>query len=86
MFLKIDVVFLYVLASQGHPQCHSLYISEGVEAFTLLVIFLIYYDKMFKKINNFLHTRFVNVISRFLYIAGCINSYNLSMARFVKNM
>jgi len=55
MFLKNEVVFLHVLASQGHPQGNSLYISEGVEAFTLLVIFLFYYDKMFTKMNNFLY-------------------------------
>ena len=32
-----------------------LYISGGEQVFTLLVIFLLYYDKMFTKINNFLY-------------------------------
>jgi hypothetical protein len=53
MFLKNEMVFLHVLASQEHPEGKSLYISEGVEAFTLLVIFLPYYDKMFTKMNDF---------------------------------
>jgi len=63
MFLKNEIVFLHVLASQGHPQRKSLYISEGVQAFTLLVIFLLCYDKMFTKMNNFLYTRIVNILS-----------------------
>jgi len=29
-FLKNETVFLLVLASPGHPQCNSVYISEGV--------------------------------------------------------
>jgi len=53
MFLKNETVFLYVLASSGHPQGKRLYISEGVQGFALLVIFLPYYDKMFTKMNNF---------------------------------
>ena len=63
VFLNIRQVFLHVLASPGHPQDNSLYISEGVQAFTLLVIFLLYYDKMFTKVNNFLYTRIVNILS-----------------------
>ena len=55
MFLKNEMMFLRVLASEGHRQGKSLYISEGVEAFTLLVIFVLYYDKMFTKMNNFLY-------------------------------
>jgi len=31
-------------------------ISEGVETFTLVVIFLLYYDKVFTKMNNILYT------------------------------
>jgi len=50
-----ETVFLYVLASPGHPQGKSLYISEGVQAFTLQVIFVPYYDKMFTKMINFLY-------------------------------
>jgi hypothetical protein len=49
-------VFWGVLASPGHPQGNSLYISEGVQAFTLLVVFLLYHDKMFTKMNSFLYT------------------------------
>ena len=56
-------MFLHVLASPGHPQGNSLYISEGTQAFTLLVMFLLYYDKMFTKRNNFLYTRIVNILS-----------------------
>jgi len=63
MFLKNETLFLHVLASPGQPQDNSLYISEGVQAFTLLVIFLIYYDKMFTKVNNFLYTRIVTILS-----------------------
>jgi len=51
---------LYVLASRGHPHGNSLYISEGVQAYTLVVIF-VRYDKMFTKMNNFLYTRHVQV-------------------------
>jgi len=43
IFLKNETVFLHVLARPGHPQGNNLYISDGVEAFTLLVIFLLYY-------------------------------------------
>jgi len=53
---------LEVLASPGRTQGNSLYISEGVQAFTLLVIFLLYYDKMFTKMNNFLYTAIVNIL------------------------
>jgi len=49
------MLFLHVLASPGHPEGKSLYISEGVEAFTLLVIFRPYYDKMFTKMDSFLY-------------------------------
>jgi hypothetical protein len=62
IFLKNETVFLHVLASPGHPQGDSLYISDGVQAFTLLVIFLLYYDKMFTKMNNFLYTGIVNIL------------------------
>jgi len=41
----------------------SLNISEGIQAFTLLVIFQLYYDKMFTKMNNFLYPRIVNTLS-----------------------
>ena len=51
------------MASPGHPQGNSLYISEGMQDFMLLVIFLLYYDKMFTKMNNFLYTRIVNILS-----------------------
>jgi len=63
MFLKNETVFLHVLARPSHPQDNSLYFSEGLQAFTLLVIFLIYYNKMFTKVNNFLYTRIVNILS-----------------------
>jgi len=59
---KNQTVFLHVLASPGHPQANSLYISEGVQAFTLLVIFQLYYDKMFTKKNILLYTRIVNIL------------------------
>jgi len=88
--------FFNALASPGHPQDNSLCISEGVQTFTLLVIFLIYYDKVFTKMNNIRYTRIVNILSwwcvtvitnkRFLYIAGCINLYTLRMAWIVHNM
>jgi len=52
IFLKNETLFLHVLASPGHPQGSSLYISEGIQALTLLVIFL-YYDKMFTKNEQF---------------------------------
>jgi len=61
-FKKNEMVFLHVLASQGHPQGKSLYISEGIQALTLLVILLLYYDKMFKKNEPFLYTRIVNIL------------------------
>jgi len=63
MFFKNETVFLHVLASPGHPHDNSLCISEGVQTFTLLVIFLLYYDKVFTKMNNILYTRFVNILS-----------------------
>jgi len=46
IFLKNETVFLHIMAS---PQGNSLYISEGIEAVTLLVIFQLYYEKMFTK-------------------------------------
>jgi len=61
--LKNETVFLHVLARPGHPQDNNLHISEGVQAFTLLVIFLLYYDEIFTKVNNFLYTRIVNILS-----------------------
>jgi hypothetical protein len=54
-FFKNETVFLRVLVRQAHPQGSSLYIAEGIQAFILLVIFLIYYDKMFTKMNTFLY-------------------------------
>jgi len=56
--LKNETVFLHVLASPGHPQSNSLYISEGVQAFTLLGIFQVCYDKMFTKMNNFVYCKY----------------------------
>ena len=53
MFFKNETVFLHVLASPCHPQDNSLYISEGVQASTLLVIFLLYYDSF---IHSFIHS------------------------------
>jgi len=68
----------------------TVYISEGVQAFTLLVVFLLYHDKMFTKMNNFLYTIIVNIWSRWciimirnkwlLYIPTCINLYTLRIA------
>jgi hypothetical protein len=49
LFEKNGTGFLHVLASAGHPQGKSLCISEGVHALTLLVIFLLYYDKCLQK-------------------------------------
>ena len=63
MFLKNETVFLHVLASPGHPHDNSLCISEGVQTFTLLVIFLFYCDKVFTEMNNILYTRIVNILS-----------------------
>jgi len=83
MIFKYETVFLLVLASPVHPQDNSLRISKGTQTFTLLVIFLVYYDKVFTKMNNMLYTRSLNILSRccitvtttkrFLFIAGCIN-------------
>jgi len=39
---------LHVLTSAGHPEGNSLYISEGIQAFTLLVIFQHYYGNVYK--------------------------------------
>jgi len=70
-------------------------ISVGIQAFTLLVIFQLYLDEMFTKMNNFLYTRIVNILSRciivirnkrLLYITACINSYTLRMAWIVQNV
>jgi len=47
--LKNKTVFFNVFVSPGQPQGYSLCISEGIQAFTLLVIFQLYHDKMFKK-------------------------------------
>jgi len=38
-------------------------ISEDIQAFTLLVIFEVYFEKMFTKMNNFLYTRIINILS-----------------------
>ena len=62
MFLKNEIAVLHGLASQGPPQGSSLYISEVLQAFTLLVIFLLYCDKMFTKMKNFFYTRIVNIL------------------------
>ena len=95
-FLKIRQFFLLVLASSVHLQDNSLRISEGVQTFTFLVIFLHCYDKVFTKKNNILYTRSLNILSRwcitvtttkmFLFIAGCINLYTLRIAWIVHNM
>ena len=54
-------VFLHVLVSPGQPQGYILCISEGIQAFTLLVIFQLYHDKMFTKMNSFLYTIILNI-------------------------
>jgi len=60
---------LFSLSMLGHFTFRSKYvlyslnISEGIQAFTLLVIFQLYYDKMFTEINNFLYTGNVNILS-----------------------
>jgi len=64
--LKNETVFLLVLVSPGQPQGYSLCISEGIQAFTLLVIFQIYHDKMFTKINNFLYI-ILNIFMMMIY-------------------
>jgi hypothetical protein len=48
---KNETVFLHILVSPVHPQGNSLYISECVQASTLPVTFLLYYDKMFTKMT-----------------------------------
>jgi len=62
VFLKMRL-FMHILASSGHPQDNNLFISEGIQTFTLLVIFLLYYDKVFTKMNNILYTGIVNILS-----------------------
>jgi len=59
--LKNDTVFLHVVVSPGQPQGYSLCIQEGIQAFTLLVIFQHYHDKMFTKTNIFLYTKILNI-------------------------
>jgi hypothetical protein len=40
----------------------TIYISDGVQAFTLLDIFLLYNAKMFTKMNNFLSIGIVSIL------------------------
>jgi len=63
IYLKNETMLLHVLASPGHPQGNSLYISEGIQAFTLLAVFQLYYHKMFTEMNNFFYTGIVNILS-----------------------
>jgi hypothetical protein len=50
IFLKNEVGVLHILASPGQLQGNSLCIPEGIQAFTVLVVFILCYDKIFTKI------------------------------------
>jgi hypothetical protein len=54
LFLKNETGVLHILASPGHPQGNSIYIPEGIQAFTVLIVFLLYYDKIFTKIISYI--------------------------------
>jgi hypothetical protein len=45
-----------VSANPDHSQGNNPYILEGTEAFTLLVTFLLHYDKIFPELKNFHYT------------------------------
>jgi hypothetical protein len=53
IFLKNEIGVLHIFASPGQPQGNSLCTPEGIQAFTVLVVFLLYYDKKLTKIISY---------------------------------